>query len=505
MSAIYPAIRPAIGPAVRGAFNGGFQPSGFNPRALFSASEPGAWYDPSDMSTMYQDAAGTTPCYQPGQGQVDPPVGLLLDKRLGLERGPERLANGDFSGGTLSWSVTGQDATHIATFSGGQLRYQSDTTTPVLLVSQPGVLIVGKWYIIEVNVAVRTSGSLLLSGLSGVSPSASVFFNPGVTRMVLLATATTLSVARNSANVDITVDSISVRELPGNHAYQTTTTNRPTLSARYNQLTGTESLATQSVPVVATTYVLKTAGPGSVTLSGAASGTYMAGSRIITCTAGALTLTVLGSVTQADLRPANDGVGLPPYQRVDAANTYDTAGFPLYLRFDGVDDWLQTAAVDFSGTDVVAIATAYRKMSDVSIGEVFALSGNPTGNTGTFGFYAPEAGGGTAASVFFARGASSIISGQRLGTAPISCVAGGWASLSMPYMRYRINQGASVTSSVATGGGNYGNYPLFIGRRNGTSYPFNGRLYSLLIRGAATPDATIDTVESYLNSKARIY
>jgi len=34
---------------------------------------------------------------------------------------------------------------------------------------------------------------------------------------------------------------------------------------------------------------------------------------------------------------------------------------------------------------------------------------------------------------------------------------------------------------------------------------FNGRLYGLLIRGAATPDATIDTVESYLNSKARIY
>jgi len=29
--------------------------AGFNPRALFAASEPGAWYDPSDLSTMYQD------------------------------------------------------------------------------------------------------------------------------------------------------------------------------------------------------------------------------------------------------------------------------------------------------------------------------------------------------------------------------------------------------------------------------------------------------------------
>ena len=75
----------------------------------------------------------------------------------------------------------------------------------------------------------------------------------------------------------------------------------------------------------------------------------------------------------------------------------------------------------------------------------------------------------------------------------------------MPYMRYRINQGSPLTSSAATGGGNFGNYPLYIGRRNGTSFPFNGRLYSLIIRGTATPDTTIAQVERYLNQKARIY
>ena len=35
----------------------------------------GAWFDPSDMSTMYQDAAGTTPVTA-----VEQPVGLILDK-----------------------------------------------------------------------------------------------------------------------------------------------------------------------------------------------------------------------------------------------------------------------------------------------------------------------------------------------------------------------------------------------------------------------------------------
>lgn len=42
---------------------------------LFSASEPGAWYDPSDMSTLFQDSAGTTPVTA-----VEQPVGRMLDK-----------------------------------------------------------------------------------------------------------------------------------------------------------------------------------------------------------------------------------------------------------------------------------------------------------------------------------------------------------------------------------------------------------------------------------------
>lgn len=42
---------------------------------LFSASEPGAWYDPSDMSTLFQDSAGTVPVTA-----VEQPVGRILDK-----------------------------------------------------------------------------------------------------------------------------------------------------------------------------------------------------------------------------------------------------------------------------------------------------------------------------------------------------------------------------------------------------------------------------------------
>lgn len=47
----------------------------FTPRHLFISGEQGAWYDPSDLSTLFQDASGTTPVTATGE-----PVGLMLDK-----------------------------------------------------------------------------------------------------------------------------------------------------------------------------------------------------------------------------------------------------------------------------------------------------------------------------------------------------------------------------------------------------------------------------------------
>lgn len=47
----------------------------FLPTDLFAASEKGVWYDPSDITTLFQDAAGTIPVTASGQS-----VGLMLDK-----------------------------------------------------------------------------------------------------------------------------------------------------------------------------------------------------------------------------------------------------------------------------------------------------------------------------------------------------------------------------------------------------------------------------------------
>ena len=51
------------------------QDGGFSPADLFTGSESGVVYGPSDLSTLFQDSAGTTPVTTAGQ-----PVGLMLDK-----------------------------------------------------------------------------------------------------------------------------------------------------------------------------------------------------------------------------------------------------------------------------------------------------------------------------------------------------------------------------------------------------------------------------------------
>ena len=57
----------------------GFGVQQFDPSQLFQGGTvAGAWYDPSDLSTMFTTSAGTTPVAMPGQGAAVP-VGLMLD------------------------------------------------------------------------------------------------------------------------------------------------------------------------------------------------------------------------------------------------------------------------------------------------------------------------------------------------------------------------------------------------------------------------------------------
>ena len=61
--------------AQRAYYGQSFVFGAFDPIILFDDGEQGAWFDPSDLSTLFQDNAGTTPVTEPGQT-----VGFVWDK-----------------------------------------------------------------------------------------------------------------------------------------------------------------------------------------------------------------------------------------------------------------------------------------------------------------------------------------------------------------------------------------------------------------------------------------
>lgn len=382
------SISRPIGRAVGGS------PVEFSPLSLFAAGEQGLWYDPSDLSTLFQDAAGTVPVTAAGQ-----PVGVILDKRLGLVPSGELVSNGDFSQGAAGWTLGSgwSIGSGVASKAAG---VNADLTSSLAAV-------VGKTYKITYTATV-TAGNMSFRIGSTTGPAHTV---SGTFTAYLTATTTSpLAVNGNSAFVGA-VDNISVRELPGNHASQVTAGSKPILR---------------------------------------------------------------------------------------------NSGGLWYLEFDGVDDFLVTAAINFTATDKMSVFAGFRKLSDAAYEVVAELSASVNTNNGAFLLVLPTPGTIKSDVQFKAIGSTqSTVTTTGL-PAPISLVASMDASISADLTRLRVNGGGYVASNGDLGTGNLGNYPLYIGRRAGTSLPFTGYLYGLIVRGALTDAAGITNTEKYMGVKSGV-
>jgi hypothetical protein len=698
---------------------------GFTPASLFAAGEQGAWYDPSDFSTLFQDSAGTTPVTA-----VEQPVGLMLDKSKGLVLGSELLPAFPSYSVVLTgtWAASGGNWVFTDTI-GGQARPGVSS----LIVPAAG------WYKAQIVIAavtgatnVRIDGIGATDQLLGVGTHTFYFLGTGSGQIRVRLEKTTTAI-----NDGFALTSFSIKALSGNHAFQSTPTSRPTLSSRVNLLTKTEEFddaAWVKNGVTVTANAIANPVNGAVdadlvipntgnifhfvrqTPAGLGAATYKlscyakaggydyiefhiddtGGQKIaivvnltngaVTATSGSATATVLsngwyyitstGTTTTAptlvqfnpangttqgtfagngtsgvyiwgaDLRVANDGATLPVYQRVDTATSYDTAGFPLYLRFDGSDDSFLTNSVNFStgatnaplgpelanasvldirpatggtvtrsggiitfvsptsglstgiseqitvevgkfyifkgrmrrtsGTNAVSgqlrtssggggsisvisanigadwtdfsliwLATstttnptffagnaggvsqtievdeaAYsfreldalyapdrmsvfaglRKLSDTAEAVVAELSATIASNNGTFRLAAPHA-AATSSYEFESKGTTMRDAiGDNFG-APTTNVISGLANISGDSVSIRVNSALEEVDTGDQGTGNFGNFPLYIGRRNNTNLPFNGRMYSLIILGRGVTPQQLDQIENYVEQK----
>ena len=361
-------------------------------KSLFANNEQGFAYDPNDLTTLYQDATGTIPVTAAGQ-----PVGLMLDKSKGLVLGVELVVDGGFDDATKWFKETGWSV------SGG-----NGIATNVIGNMQQGIpSVVGRTYLISGTVLSRSTGSvrLLADGTDVPIVTTSI---PRVFSYIVRASLATIKIGfRSIDGFTGTVDNVSVRELSGNHAYQTVSASRPILQRN------------------------------------ATTGAY-------------------------------------------------------YLAFDGADDFLQTNNIDFTATDKVSLFAGVRKLSDYSTGKIVELS-NSVGNIGTFSLNAPDSNG--ASNFSFGTNGTALsdvkVSGFASPTSNVLTVFGNNAASTVQLKNRLRVDGVYPTATYggSIGAGNYGNYPIYIGRRGGTSIPFNGNLYSLIGIGRLTTDSETIALE----------
>jgi hypothetical protein len=105
---------------------------------------------------------------------------------------------------------------------------------------------------------------------------------------------------------------------------------------------------------------------------------------------------------------------------------------------------------------------------------------------------------------FRSRGTAVVTIAQvSIDPAPRTDVLTGVGDIGSDVAQLRRN-GTLLLSDTTTnqGTGNYLAYPLYIGRRGGTTLPFNGRIYQLIVRfGANLNSIQISNTERYINNR----
>lgn len=183
----------------------------------------------------------------------------------------------------------------------------------------------------------------------------------------------------------------------------------------------------------------------------------------------------------------------------DVTLEQDAAG-KKYLAANGTSSTGVTAAIDFSGTDKMTLCAGLHKASDAGYGILVELSASVAANAGSFYVTAPD--GPVANYASTSRGAAAA-DGAQLATAatyaaPSTNVVTATHDIAGDSTIVRVNGVAATPATGDKGAGNFGNYPLYIFARNAGSLFFNGRLYGLVVRGAACTAGQIDDAERYM-------
>jgi hypothetical protein len=208
----------------------------------------------------------------------------------------------------------------------------------------------------------------------------------------------------------------------------------------------------------------------------------------------------------------------PQFEIGSTRSTYQLSGLTLFdvteqgqrdcfgVRADGTDDFYTTAGnVDFSGTDKVTVFAAVRKLSDAGFGIITELTANADTTVGGFNVVSSTTRADASRRTYGAFAWAVRGRGVGLFTAPSTNIVTALYDMSTAStatdIRVRVD-GTEITGEVSGDNlsGNFANSILYLFRRGGTTVPFNGNLYALIVAGGSYPLSTIQRVEHLLST-----
>lgn len=186
--------------------------------------------------------------------------------------------------------------------------------------------------------------------------------------------------------------------------------------------------------------------------------------------------------------------------------TLQTEGGRNYLDFDGTDDGMVSAASQnwAAANGKVTVWAGLYKDTNVGAGQVIEFSPSSGANSNCFAMQAPP--GDLNGYFWRSRGVSGGDGTIDLAgyNPPIKNVVVGIGDVAGDISTIRVDTvGTTVNTDQGTGG--YGTFQFFLGRRGGTTFPFKGRVYGLIMRGTVTTTAQhILDIERYMATKAGV-
>lgn len=181
------------------------------------------------------------------------------------------------------------------------------------------------------------------------------------------------------------------------------------------------------------------------------------------------------------------------------------AGSLYYLEYDGVDDFMVTAAVNLTATDAFTACFGIRKLSDAAVAMFLEFSENLNFNNGAFYLTAPEGTGANGDFRTTTKGtANAVTISSGILIAPATRVITLLSKIATPERTMRLNGIQAVTSAVSLGTGNLGNYSFYFGRRGGITLPFTGHDYGGAIYATNHSGASLDAIEDFVADRTGV-